>query len=44
VDFPYREQRLAQTYGAVLFTLLIQELTLGPLVQRLGLVQRTDTP
>jgi Na+:H+ antiporter len=35
--FPYREQLLAMTYGVVLFTLLVQGLTITPLVNRLGL-------
>jgi CPA1 family monovalent cation:H+ antiporter len=35
--FPYRPQLLAMTYGAVLFTLIVQGLTIGPLVRRLGL-------
>jgi monovalent cation:H+ antiporter, CPA1 family len=36
-DFPHQPQLLAMTYGAVLFTLLAQGLTIGPLVRRLGL-------
>lgn len=35
VDFPYRLQLLAMTYGAVLFTLLVQGLTIAPLVRAL---------
>lgn len=35
--FPYRDELLAMTYGAVLFTLLAQGLTVGPLVRALGL-------
>lgn len=43
--FPARAQLLALTYGVVLFTVLIQGLTIGPLVRRLGLVlPRDDTP
>jgi CPA1 family monovalent cation:H+ antiporter len=38
-DFPYRQQLLAMTYGVVLFTVLAQGLTIGPLVRRLGLTQ-----
>jgi CPA1 family monovalent cation:H+ antiporter len=38
-DFPYRDRLLAMTYGAVLFTLLVQGLTITPLVRRLGLLQ-----
>jgi monovalent cation:H+ antiporter, CPA1 family len=37
--FPYRAQLLAMTYGAVLFTLLVQGLTIGPVVRRLGLLK-----
>ena len=40
--FPHRAQLLAMTYGAVLFTLLVQGLTIGPLVRRLGLLQETS--
>ena len=40
--FPYRGQLLAMTYGVVLFTLLVQGLTIAPLVQRLGLQNRAD--
>jgi CPA1 family monovalent cation:H+ antiporter len=36
-DFPYRSELLAMVYGVVLFTLLAQGLTIGPLVRRLGL-------
>jgi CPA1 family monovalent cation:H+ antiporter len=35
--FPFRVELLAMTYGAVLFTLLIQGVTITPLVRRLGL-------
>ncbi len=38
LGFPYRADLLAMIYGAVLFTLLAQGLTIGPLVQRLGLL------
>jgi CPA1 family monovalent cation:H+ antiporter len=41
VGFPHRAQLLAMTYGAVLFTLLAQGLTVGPLVRRLGLIEAT---
>lgn len=36
-DFPHRQQLLAMTYGVVLFTDLVQGLTIGPLVKWLGL-------
>jgi CPA1 family monovalent cation:H+ antiporter len=39
--FPHRAQLLAMTYGAVLFTLLVQGLTIAPLVRRLGLLGET---
>ena len=35
--FPYRGQLLAMTYGAVIFTLLAQGLTISSLVKQLGL-------
>ena len=38
IDFPSRAELLALTYGVVLFTILVQGLTIGPLVRRLGLV------
>ena len=42
--FPYRAQLLAMTYGAVLFTLLVQGLTIAPVVRRLGLLgERSDS-
>jgi monovalent cation:H+ antiporter, CPA1 family len=40
--FPYRAQLLAMTYGAVLFTLLVQGLSIGPLVRRLGLLSEAS--
>ena len=40
--FPYRSELQAMTYGVVVFTLLVQGLTIGPLVRRLGL--RIDDP
>lgn len=42
VDFPYRQQLLAMTYGVVLFTVLAQGLTIGPLVRWLGLLQEPE--
>lgn len=38
-DFPFRDRLLAMTYGAVLFTLLVQGLTIAPLARRLGLLR-----
>jgi monovalent cation:H+ antiporter, CPA1 family len=40
--FPYPAQLLAMTYGAVLFTLLVQGLTISPVVRRLGLLNETS--
>jgi CPA1 family monovalent cation:H+ antiporter len=37
--FPHRDQILAMTFGVILFTLLVQGLTLQPLLKRLGLVR-----
>jgi len=38
-EFPHQAELLAMTYGVVLFTLLVQGLTIGSLVQALGLVR-----
>lgn len=43
-EFPFREQLLAMTYGAVLFTLLVQGLTIAPVVRRLGLLSEAPSP
>jgi CPA1 family monovalent cation:H+ antiporter len=44
--FPYRDTLEAATFGVVLFSLLVQGLTIGPLLKRLGLtetrVKRTE--
>jgi CPA1 family monovalent cation:H+ antiporter len=37
--FPHRQEILAMTFGVILFTLLVQGLTLQPLLKRLGLVR-----
>lgn len=42
-EFPFREQLLAMTYGAVLFTLLVQGLTIAPVVRRLGLLSEAPS-
>jgi monovalent cation:H+ antiporter, CPA1 family len=42
--FPHRAQLLAMTYGVVLFTLLAQGLTIGPLARRLGLTVESSRP
>lgn len=41
-DFPHQAELLAMTYGAVLFTLLVQGLTITPLVRLLGLQNAPD--
>lgn len=41
-DFPHQAELLAMTYGAVLFTLLVQGLTITPLVRLLGLQHPPD--
>ena len=41
-DFPHQAELLAMTYGAVLFTLLVQGLTITPLVHLLGLQHPPD--
>jgi CPA1 family monovalent cation:H+ antiporter len=40
VDMPYRETLQAMTFGVVLFTLLAQGTTIGPLLRRLKLAAR----
>ncbi len=42
VAFPHRQQILAMTFGVILFTLLVQGLTLKPLLRRLGLVRADE--
>ncbi len=39
VDFPFRSQLLAMTYGVVLFTLVVQGMTTKALVQWLNLIE-----
>jgi CPA1 family monovalent cation:H+ antiporter len=41
-DFPYREQILALTFGVVAFSIIVQGLTIGPLIRLLRL-SSTDT-
>jgi CPA1 family monovalent cation:H+ antiporter len=43
-DFPHREQLLAMTYGAVLFTILVQGLTIAPIGRRLGILEQAPRP
>jgi CPA1 family monovalent cation:H+ antiporter len=40
LDLPQRDQIQTLAYGAIVFTLLVQGLTIGPLVRLLGLQQR----
>ena len=42
-NFPGRDQLQAMAFGVVLFTLLVQGLTMSGLIQALGLVQRDQT-
>jgi CPA1 family monovalent cation:H+ antiporter len=37
--FPHRDKLVAATFGVVLFSLLVQGLTIGPLLRRLGLTE-----
>lgn len=39
IDFPHRQQLQSMAFGVVLFTLVVQGLTLRPLLKRSGLVQ-----
>ena len=41
-DFPFRAQVVTATFGAVLFSLLVQGLTIGPLLRRLKLTADSD--
>ncbi len=41
-DFPYREKILALTFGVVAFSIVVQGLTIGPVIKFLGL-SATDT-
>ena len=42
-DFPYRELLVTMTFGVVILSILLQGLSMGPLLRRLGLVgTRTD--
>ena len=41
LSFPAREELVAMTFGAVLFSLLVQGFTIGPLLKRLGLTNET---
>ncbi len=40
-DFPNRTMLVAMTYGVVIFTVLVQGLTIGPLVRRLDLLDES---
>lgn len=43
VDFPHRQQLQSMAFGVVLFTLVVQGLTLRPFLNRSGLVQVSST-
>jgi CPA1 family monovalent cation:H+ antiporter len=38
-DFPHRRELVAMTYGVVLASLVLQGLTIRPILRRLGLVE-----
>ncbi|MBX0294917.1 cation:proton antiporter [Haloarcula nitratireducens] len=40
--FPLRQQLLAMVFGVAAFSLVVQGLTMGPLLNRLGVVTRSD--
>jgi Na+:H+ antiporter len=42
--FPYREQILTMTFGAVAFTLIVQGLTIKPLLRALGISTSKEDP
>ena len=42
-DFPHRDQLIVTTFGVVLLSLLVQGLTMAPLLRLLGLAQRTPS-
>ncbi len=42
--FPHRPQLLAMTYGAVIFTLLAQGLTIAPMMRRVGIEVASPPP
>lgn len=42
INFELRDQLLAMVFGVVLFTLLVQGLTLAPVIRRSGIVQLDD--
>lgn len=42
VPFPNRDLILVMTFGVILFSLLVQGLTMEPLLRRLGLIDRRD--
>lgn len=41
-DMPFRELLVTMTFGVVLLSILVQGLTMGPLLRRLGLLERSD--
>ena len=42
--FPYRDLIQVMTFGVILFTLLVQGLTMEPLLLKLGLISTSETP
>jgi CPA1 family monovalent cation:H+ antiporter len=42
LDFPYRELIITMTFGVVLLSILVQGLTMRPLLKRFGLVSERD--
>jgi monovalent cation:H+ antiporter, CPA1 family len=41
-DFPHRELVVSMTFGVVILSILVQGLTMGPLMRRLGLVAASE--
>jgi CPA1 family monovalent cation:H+ antiporter len=41
-DFPYRDQLLTMTFGVVAFTIVVQGITMKPLIRWLGIGQNDD--
>ena len=41
-NFPYRDQLLSLTFGVVAFTIVVQGITLKPLIRLLGIAENND--
>jgi NhaP-type Na+/H+ or K+/H+ antiporter len=41
-NFPYRDQLLSLTFGVVAFTIVVQGITLKPLIRLLGIGESSD--